>query len=983
MFFASHYSESWFETWNYKWYTGFTITSYPPLVHQMMALFSKFIGLKLAFVSWGFIIVAIFIRGVFNFSKLFVHEKAAVYAAFAAVFSFSFVEALHVFGQLPSITGIAFVLNACPEVYKFFRYKKRFYFLAGISLLAVTTAAHHVSTIFGAVFFIAPIIGMAIVDRCADKYGGINSFGLKAFLKEVRLNLPAAITFGLVLISVVLFVVFPYWYWSKTDPISQVPIPHGSRENFLQDHNLGMVFFLIPWGFLAFILPYFFIKLYNRRNIFLGLSFTLAFILGTGGTTPIPKMILGENAFNILTLDRFTFWASLMALPFWGLFIYELFEGELRAKILSYMGSVYHKIALGTFSMLLILSCTLIVNLNYFRPLQPDKIDIDPIVKFLSTDDHNNWRYLTLGFGDQVAWLSANVDALSVDGNYHSARRLPEMTTRPVERLENSKYLGMSGLGALQQFLTVPEKYHLKYIFSNDKFYDPLLYFSGWEKIGPLENGIKVWEKPDVDPLPGLLPKKTIPKVQALIWGLVPISCFIFMMLINILGRSIYKWDTEQILDADFENTKESFFIKYKWWLTGLFFISTLGSFLFAVSKKYLENKEHDTPNSVVTAYYDHLDFRNFKHAHQLLAPDSKPAFEQFMLERNIEDGLLASFAKLDSLEIFRSEELNDSLVHVHAKAHWITSIMAYSSDHVHICKKLNGKWFVKHQAYEKKTPPDKFFSLPHVEFRSQGRRTAEVDKTDKRDILDRPRIYVMQSRLMKQDSSYYIIGDLINTDDVPAYLSINAILFDEKGEELLRYNARDVLQHHLLPKEKTSFKISFEEIAWQKNFQELPEKFDPDYTNPFDFSTKPVSFKIFIKSLASDKSSYKYIGLQNLSCIEDEVSGSIYNYGTDQINIPLLISSWYDEDGKLIWVDRHYQSKGIRPQRMKDFKIGYPKNKISHVLEGDDKSVLVNGILNGHYKPPMQEDLDFDMLKTKSRSFPFTSIHVNSFVDQ
>ena len=72
---------------------------------------------------------------------------------------------------------------------------------------------------------------------------------------------------------------------------------------------------------------------------------------------------------------------------------------------------------------------------------------------------------------------------MTVDGNYHSARRLPELTTRAVERLENSKFRGVEGIGCLQQFLTVPEKYNLKYVFSNDKFYDPILYFCGWHRL--------------------------------------------------------------------------------------------------------------------------------------------------------------------------------------------------------------------------------------------------------------------------------------------------------------------------------------------------------------------------------------------------------------------------------------------------------------------------------------------------------------------
>ena len=91
---------------------------------------------------------------------------------------------------------------------------------------------------------------------------------------------------------------------------------------------------------------------------------------------------------------------------------------------------------------------------------QPEFIDPVPIARFMDEDEHNRWRYLTLGFGDQFAYVSARVNALSVDGNYHSARRLPDLTSFSVERLENAKYLGVPGLGSLQQLKVMRIQLH-------------------------------------------------------------------------------------------------------------------------------------------------------------------------------------------------------------------------------------------------------------------------------------------------------------------------------------------------------------------------------------------------------------------------------------------------------------------------------------------------------------------------------------------
>jgi hypothetical protein len=48
---------------------------------------------------------------------------------------------------------------------------------------------------------------------------------------------------------------------------------------------------------------------FTANDIFFGLSLTLLLILGTGGTTPIPLLVLVKLPLTSL-LDRFTLWAS-------------------------------------------------------------------------------------------------------------------------------------------------------------------------------------------------------------------------------------------------------------------------------------------------------------------------------------------------------------------------------------------------------------------------------------------------------------------------------------------------------------------------------------------------------------------------------------------------------------------------------------------------------------------------------------------------
>ena len=185
LFFAEHYSTSWFEPWNYKWYTGFTVMGYPPLVHQTIGLLSLIGGLKFGMFTVAIIAVILFITGSYRFSLLITADrKAAGYAAILATLSSSFVETLHIFGQLPSIIGISILMHSLPEIYLWIKTGKYRYLITSISLIAVTVTSHHVTPIFGMIFFIFPLIGMVIMDHSRDKVSTMKEVTFKVFLQS-------------------------------------------------------------------------------------------------------------------------------------------------------------------------------------------------------------------------------------------------------------------------------------------------------------------------------------------------------------------------------------------------------------------------------------------------------------------------------------------------------------------------------------------------------------------------------------------------------------------------------------------------------------------------------------------------------------------------------------------------------------------------------------------------------------------------------
>jgi hypothetical protein len=295
-------------------------------------------------------------------------------------------------------------------------------------------------------------------------------------------------------------------------PINQIPIPHASRSNLLLNWAYGMNYFVVPYGAMILALPFIIFRGAERRLRPLLISFWFAFLFGLGGTTPLPKWLLGR-AFEILTFERFTLLASILALPIVGMLAKDFLQRFPRA-------------AAAGLSIAAVATFTFTLAWRNWSPFQTiGGLNVDSVIAFLNRDGHDQHRYLTLGFGNALPKVSTYAKANSVDGEYNSARLLPEMTSYGAAQLTSSKFFGTAGMNALRAMLLHANKYGLKYIFVNDRYYEPLLVFAGWRHIETYDKGsITVWSKDDVPPARKIQSDAVPAPWEGLLWGTLPIG---------------------------------------------------------------------------------------------------------------------------------------------------------------------------------------------------------------------------------------------------------------------------------------------------------------------------------------------------------------------------------------------------------------------------------------------------------------------------
>ncbi|NNL33834.1 MAG: hypothetical protein HKO80_11555, partial [Flavobacteriaceae bacterium] len=227
------------------------------------------------------------------------------------------------------------------------------------------------------------------------------------------------------------------------------------------------------------------------------------------------------------------------------------------------------------------------------------------------------------------------------------------------------------------------------------------------------------------------------------------------------------------------------------------------------------------------------------------------------------------------------------------------------------------------------------------------GRRRITTEQTYHEDILKQPVLEILSAKLVKYDNSYALIGEVQNIDNVPADVVLKGTLFNNENKELATYNAKYHIKHKLMPKEVSSFKINFEGIAWSKTQDSIPKTFNPDEFTPVEFDQQPTKFNLHVAGNVSGSDLYKDITLSNLNISSLSIKGKLFNSGLEEITIPQLLISYYDENKNLVWVDHQFIEEGIRQQRQIAFEYFLLNKDRILVISDDLTNCFVNGLPN------------------------------------
>jgi len=202
-------------------------------------------------------------------------------------------------------------------------------------------------------------------------------------------------------------------------------------------------------------------------------------------------------------------------------------------------------------------TCALAVAWSTYKPADASDFNVKAVAQWLNRDGHNDYRYVTLGFGNKLSRLAVLTDADSVDGESNSSRMLPELTKYGGGALTDAKYFGTGGLESLRAMLHHANRYGLKWVIVRDPYYNPLLAFGGWRQVDALDDGtVTIWTKDGVPPATPMNAAQRPPHWQGVLWGTLPFGSSLLAILVLFIPTKRRVGLRDENLDGSFPETE-------------------------------------------------------------------------------------------------------------------------------------------------------------------------------------------------------------------------------------------------------------------------------------------------------------------------------------------------------------------------------------------------------------------------------------------
>lgn len=269
-------------------------------------------------------------------------------------------------------------------------------------------------------------------------------------------------------------------------------------------------------------------------------------------------------------------------------------------------------------------------------------------------------------------------------------------------------------------------------------------------------------------------------------------------------------------------------------------------------------------------------------------------------------NGGLRSYSTLESYDA-RPLHTTDSEAQIRVRLHWSTPVGPIEDVRDFKLARSGETWKV---IWDQAPPPNVPAQVIPVNYVQWDLVTGGAGDEWGAHNVDAPNVRIISMNAVDSSEGAVVMGEVVNEDTIPAFVNVNATLLDGSGNQIDEENSFDKIDHVLLPKQVSPYRIDFPKISL----------------------SKVKNVRMDVKATLVPASSDPVIGVMNQKITTDPqgravLQGDLFNESGKVVDIPHVIASFYDTNGKVVWVADGYVERALSPQSTESFAVEIPKS--------------------------------------------------------
>jgi hypothetical protein len=313
-----------------------------------------------------------------------------------------------------------------------------------------------------------------------------------------------------------------------------------------------------------------------------------------------------------------------------------------------------------------------------------------------------------------------------------------------------------------------------------------------------------------------------------------------------------------------------------------------------------------DTPEKGISNLLAEVQRRNWDRAYAELAKTNRVDKATFIQDWTGTNGSLRTFSNLESFDA-RPMHATEGDAQFRVSMHWTTPVGPVEDVRdLHVIRE-GESWKVAWPRLEMPNVPAQVVPVTYLRWDLVNGTAA--DDWGSRNV-DAPHVRIVSMNAVDTAEGAVVMGEVVNEDTIPAFVNVNAALVDASGTSVDEESSFDKIAHVLLPKQVSPYRVDFPNISLQK--------------------VKNVHMDV--KATLVPASADPVVGVMNQKIDSDVqgksvLRGELFNQSGQTVNIPHVVASFYDNNGKVVWVSDGYVDRALLPQTSEPFAVEIPKS--------------------------------------------------------